>query len=855
MRVSSWRVAIYALILIMGFVTALPNLFSSDQLAKWPSFLPGKQLSLGLDLRGGSQLVLEIDTASMIRERLDTTLKEAAETLHAANIAIQNIRRKDQTIIISLQDINQLASAKQALAGLTGNMVKAPGNKPAAEFVTSTSDDQALHITLSDNGIRNRIDASAQQSLEIIRSRIDQIGIAEPTIQRVGADRVLVQLPGVQNPAQVRQVLGSTAKLGFYLVDEAALASRTVPSGMMTLAGKDGHQYDVERSPVLTGEHLTDAHAGFDPQTQRPVVNFRFDTSGAKRLAEITRKNIGHELAIVLDNEVLSAPVIQSAITGGSGQISGNFSVADTVTLSALLRAGSLPAPMTVIEERTVGSDLGADAIHMGLYTGIVGFALVVILMVLLYGRWGLIANLALGLNIMLTVGVLSVLGVTLTLPGIAGIILGIGVAVDANVLINERIREETKKGLSGFMALDAGFKRAYATIIDSNITTLIATTLLFEFGSGPVRGFAITMSLGILISMFTAVAVVRVIMTEIVLRKHIKTLVIEPVFPFMPGKTNISFMKARFFGIGASLLLSAISVGLFIKPGLNYGVDFKGGIQMEIAPGTDKTGAIELGLPTLRNGLSQLGLGDISLQNIDKDGHILIRVPRQSGGEKAQTTAVDAVKTTVQALDSDVTFSSTQVVGPKVSGELATSGATAVILAGLAMLVYIWWRFEWPFAVGAIVTLVLDLTKTIGFFAITGLDFNLTAIAALLTLIGYSVNDKVVVYDRMRENLRLFRKKPMREIIDMSINQSLARCIFTSLTTLLSILPMAISGGIAVKSFAVPMVFGVVIATTSSIFIAAPILLFLDSWRQKLREKHLSLSEISPEKAISDRT
>lgn len=853
MRTSSWRVVIYALVLLTGLITAVPNLFTPAQLASWPSFMPTRQLSLGLDLRGGSHLVLEIESAAMIEERLDVARKDVTDSLRDAGIQAQAIRRSDKAILITLEDQTDRNAAQQALSDLIERRVETPGNRSAEEFVLSKPDDRSLRLELTENGIRNRLEASAQQSLEIIRSRIDQIGVTEPSIQRIGVDRVLVQLPGIDNPEQVRQLLGSTAKLGFYMVRDQPANT----AGTLTLPGKDGQTYVLDRAPALTGETLSDARAGFDPQNRQPIVSFRFDTAGALRLADVTRNNIGRPLAIVLDNEVLSAPVIRDAITGGSGQISGRFSVAETVTLSALLRAGSLPAPMTVIEERTVGPDLGADAIRMGLYTGTIGFGLVIALMVFLYGRWGMIANLALGLNVMLTIGVLSLLGATLTLPGIAGIILGIGLAVDANVLINERIREETRKGLSGFMALDAGFKRAYATIVDSNITTLIATALLFQFGSGPVRGFAITMSLGILISMFTAVAVVRVIMTEIVWRKRLKTLNIEPLLPIMPEKTGFSFMRARFFGIAVSLVLSAVSIGLFVKPGLNYGVDFKGGIQIELAA-KDGAGATALPpLATLRDRLSALGLGAVSLQDIGKDGDVLIRVARQPGGEKAQTEAVDRIKETVKTLAPDMYFASTQVVGPKVSGELATSGITAVILASLAMLGYIWWRFEWPFAIGAIVTLILDVTKTIGFFAILGLDFNLTAIAALLTLIGYSVNDKVVVYDRMRENLRLFRKMPMREIIDLSINQSLARCVFTSLTTLFAILPMAIAGGSAVESFAVPMVFGVAIATTSSIFIAAPILLFLENWRQKQRARHLAQQQetmiASPEKPNID--
>ncbi|AJD51989.1 protein translocase subunit secF /protein translocase subunit secD [Thalassospira xiamenensis M-5 = DSM 17429] len=842
MRTSRWRVVVYSLVLLTGFLTALPNLFTPAQLADWPSFLPTRQVALGLDLRGGSHLVLEIDTAAMIAERLEITRDDVTNALRKANVDTNSIQISNDQVIVSLSDTKDHDGALDALEDLANVQVETPRHGSTAEFVITAPSDNSIHIALSEQGIRNRVDASAQQSLEIIRSRIDQIGVSEPTIQRIGSDRVLVQLPGVQDPSQVRKLLGSTAKLGFYMLADRSRTDKR-DSSVLTLQDKDGQSYHLHRTPALSGDHLTDSHAGFDPQSHQPVVNFRFDTAGAAKFADITRANVGKPFAIVLDNEVLSAPVIREAITGGSGQISGSFTVGETVTLSALLRAGSLPAPMTVIEERTVGPDLGADAIEMGLYTGLIGLALVTGLMFLLYGRWGLIANLALGLNVILTFGALGLMGATLTLPGIAGIVLGIGLAVDANVLINERIREETKRGLSAFMALDSGFKRAYATIVDSNITTLIATALLFEFGSGPVRGFAITMGLGIVISMFTAVAVVRVIMTEIVWRTRMKKLVIEPLWRFMPEKTSISFMRARFLGIGMSLLLSAISIGLFFKPGLDYGVDFKGGIQVEVASGSANNGNSPLDLGALRQELSTLGLGDVSLQDIGKDGHILIRVERQPGGEQTQTAAVETVKKAVQSIDPAADFERTEVVGPKVSGELAQSGVSAVIFASLAMLCYIWWRFEWPFAVGAIVTLILDVTKTIGFFAIMGLDFNLTAIAALLTLIGYSVNDKVVVYDRMRENLRLYRKMPMREIIDMSINQSLARCLFTSLTTLFAMVPMAIWGGSAVESFAVPMVFGVVIATTSSIYIAAPILLFLDTWRQKQRQKHARLA------------
>jgi SecD/SecF fusion protein len=671
--------------------------------------------------------------------------------------------------------------------------------------------------------VRDRVNAATEQSLEIIRRRIDQIGVAEPTIQRAGADRIVVQLPGVQDPTRIRELLGSTAKLTFHLMGEGGIGTRSLPGA------DDNQKYTIQDIIAMAGDRLSDARAGFDQQG-RPAINFRLDTVGARQFGDITRQNVGRPFAIVLDGKVLSAPTINEPIPGGSGIISGSFTTEQANDLAALLRAGALPAPLTVIEERTVGADLGSDAIKSGLTTGLIGFVLVFLFMFVLYGVWGLLANLALAMNVALTFGALSVMGATLTLPGIAGIVLGIGLAVDANVLINERIREETRKGARAVVALDLGFKRAYATVVDSNVTALLATVLLFYVGSGPVRGFAITMALGILISMFTAVSVVRAIMILIVKYRRMPVFRIEPLFGFklILDGTSIPFMRGRFFGIGFSAVLSIASVILFFNPGLNYGVDFKGGLQMEIA--TSK----QPDIGAWRKSFDSLNLGEIALQEADGGKNVLIRAERQPGGETAQTAALQKIRAAVVTQDAGATVERTEVVGPKVSGELAYAGVLAVVLASIAMLIYIWIRFEWPFAVGAIATLILDVTKTIGFFALTGLEFNLTAIAALLTLIGYSVNDKVVVYDRMRENMRLYKKMPLREMIDRSINETLARSLYTSVTAFLAMLPMAVWGGSAVESFAIPMVFGILIAASSSVFIAAPILLFLGDWRAR---------------------
>ena len=828
MKNSRYLVATYLAIILAGILLALPNLLPAAALERLPGFLPSGQIALGLDLRGGSHLVLEVDAADLRRERVRTLAEDARRTLREASIPWTALDSSEREVRIALRDPAQIAQARQALAPLVGTL----GNGTRDLAVLEPAPGRVA-LQLTEEGHLAATTSAVEQSLEIIRQRVDQVGVAEPTIQRVGADRILVQLPGLQDPSQLRALLGSTAKMGFHMLGDAGSAD------VRTLSDEQGATYPVLRRVALSGDRLSDASAGFDAQTNQPVVNFRFDNAGARMFADITRANVGKPFAIVLDDKVLSAPVIREPITGGSGQISGSFTVQEAATLSALLRAGALPAKLTVIEERSVGADLGADVIQKGIYAGIAAFALVFLFIFALYGTWGLVANLALALNVVLTLAGLSLLGATLTLPGIAGIVLGIGLAVDANVLINERIREETAKGRAALSAIDTGFRKAYATIMDSNVTALIATVLLFWFGSGPVRGFAVTMAIGLLVSMFTAVSIVKVVMIAIARRARLKTINIRPLFGFRLVKdgTKVDFMKARFIGLAVSLLLSAASVALFFKPGLNYGIDFQGGIQMEV-----KTSA-PADLALMRGQLSALGLGEVALQEFGASNQVLIRVERQPGGEEAQTRAVELLRTSVAGMDAGASVERTDVVGPKVSGELALAGILSVVLASIAMLIYIWIRFEWPFAVGAIVTLILDVTKTVGFFALMGLDFNLTAIAALLTLVGYSVNDKVVVYDRMRENLRLHRTMPLREVINLSINETLARSLSTSATALLAMLPLAIWGGSAVESFAVPMVFGIIVAAPSSVFIAAPILLFLGDRRRRrnvVREQEL---------------
>ncbi|HYD29231.1 MAG TPA: protein translocase subunit SecD [Azospirillaceae bacterium] len=809
------------LVCAFGVLFTLPNFIPQGTLPDW---VPQRHVNLGLDLQGGSYLLLEVDLEAGVRERLEGTLDSVRAAFRAAGIRYTDLTVRNRGVEVRLNAPSQSDTARQALKDLL-----APGaNGP--EFVLS-SDNGLLRLPLTEAAITAKAARAVEQSIEIVRRRIDETGVNEPVIARQGSNRILIQLPGVADPSRIKRLLGQTAKMTFHLLeDDGRAAGSPPPPGAEWLPSSDpasrGQRYLVRKKVEVDGATLRDARPGPDQQSASWVVSFEFDAVGARRFADVTTRNVGRPFAIVLDGKVISAPVIREPITGGRGQISGNFTAQSANDLAVLLRAGALPAPLTIVEERTIGPDLGADAIRAGIVACVVGFVLVVGYMTLSYGLFGVFANIALVFNLFLTVAALSLLQATLTLPGIAGILLTLGMSVDANILINERIREETRKGRSPLAAMEAGFSRAFATITDSNLTTLIKMLLLYAVGTGTVRGFAVTISLGILTSMFTATVVARLLMVQWYRRARPKALPLPTRFRLAPDETRIPFMKGRNVGLVLSVLISLASIGLFIKPGLNYGVDFAGGIVVEIR--TEQPADF----PALRESLGRLNLGPVSLQQFGAPTDVLIRFERQPGGEAAQQEAVKTVQATLTKDFPGTNIRRVESVGASVSGKLFHDGMLALGLAVVAMLGYIWFRFEWQFGVGAVVTMLLDVTKTVGFFAITGLQFNLTAIAAILTIMGYSINDKVVVYDRVRENLRLYRRMPLRELIDRSINETLSRTIGTSMALFLATVPLALFGGEALQEFAYVLLFGVVLATSSSIFIAAPILLYLGEHR-----------------------
>jgi SecD/SecF fusion protein len=485
-----------------------------------------------------------------------------------------------------------------------------------------------------------------------------------------------------------------------------------------------------------------------------------------------------------------------------------------------LLRAGSLPASLDIIEERSVGPSLGADSIHGGIMAGIIGSVAVVTFMIVAYGLFGLFADLALAINVLLILGGMSLLGATLTLPGIAGIVLTVGMSVDANVLIFERMREERAAGRSVITAIEAGYRHALATIIDSHVTTLIAAVVLFFLGTGTVQGFAVTLAMGILTSLFTAYLVSLFIIGRWYAFLRPKNLKIQ-LLRLIPDGTKFPFMDFRMYAITFSLLTSLASFALLGFHGLNFGIDFRGGSEIQVQ---SQAGPADPG--QVRGVLDKLELGDIQVQGFGSPTDLLIRVQSQPGGDTAQAAAVNKVTAALTA--NHYTVRQTDSVGPTVSSELATSGTIGLTVAILAILVYIWFRFEWQFAIGAIIATVHDAILTFGFFSLTGLEFDSSSIAAILTIIGYSLNDTVVIYDRIREYLRKFRKMDLHELIDISINSTLPRTILTSSTTLIALIALVIFGGEVIRSFTASMTFGVVVGTYSSIFIASPILIYL---------------------------
>ncbi|MDB9816766.1 protein translocase subunit SecD [Amylibacter sp.] len=510
----------------------LENGYTNPEIVKtasnWPSFLPSSLVNLGLDLRGGAHLLARVRVDQVYEARMDAYWPEVRNALRKERAIIGTIRRVDgenYDLRVRISEPDKLERAVEVITALARPVTTLSG-AGSKDIIVSSQDDMVI-IELSEAEKIATDTRTMEQSLEIIRRRVDEAGTREPTIQRQGTDRVLIQVPGIGSAEELKSIIGKTAKLTFHKVfQRTSNSDERIKTRQVLLPAQDdeGVYYVLDKTPVINGDHLTDAQPAFD-QNNRPAVSFRLNTSGARIFGQYTAENIGTPFAIVLDKEVVSAPTIQSHISGGSGIITGQFGVEETTLLSIQLRAGALPAELEYLQESTVGPDLGQDSIDAGTLACIVAFIAVLAFMILSYGLFGLFANVALIINVALIFAVLSIISGTLTLPGIAGIVLTVGMAVDANVLVFERIREELKKSKNPRKAIELGYERAFSAIIDANITTLIAAVILLIFGSGPVKGFAITLGIGIVTSVFTAIWVTRLLISIWIDRKRPKTI------------------------------------------------------------------------------------------------------------------------------------------------------------------------------------------------------------------------------------------------------------------------------------------------------------------------------------------
>ncbi len=668
------------------------------------------------------------------------------------------------------------------------------------------------------------------RAIEILRNRIDSLGVAETLIQRQGENEILVQLPGVTDRDTALAMIGKVALLEFRLVKpdpkllQDALAGN-VPTGFILRRAKDDNEPLLLLEQVaLKGEHVKEAHVGFDQLGQSNIA-FSLDDQGTKQFANLTREHVGERLAIIVDDVVLSAPNIKEPILSGTGEISGNFTFEEASQLALQLRSGALPAPMHIEEERTIGPLLGRDSIRDGINASIMGASAVFIFMVIYYFSAGIIADIALFLNLLLVLGTMGFLKVmmpeaqvTLTLPGIAGIILTLGMAVDANVLINERIREELANGRTLQAAINSGFNRAFSAIFDSNVTTLIATFFLFQFGSGPIKGFAVTLAIGLLCSLFSALVISKTIFEILYHIRLLKSLPMLHIF----ANPKFDFIGKRYLFFTISIVLTIYALFAFIsKRDSAYGIDFAGGQIQEY----------RFTKPVVTENLRQLfkeaGLSQTIIQQFEKNPEDLII--------RTSEDTFDQVKKIFTEKMPDNRFEVLRVekVGPVVGRALRTKALYAIICALAGILLYVFYRFKhFDFAMAGIIALFHDVILAGGLLVALGRQIDLLVVTALLTIAGYSINDTIVTYDRVRENLaKSSRRTNLPEIINLSINQTLGRTILTTGVTLLVVFALYLWGGEVLNSFALCLLLGFFSGVYSTIFIASPLVL---AWHKK---------------------
>ncbi|NRA64099.1 MAG: protein translocase subunit SecD [Pseudobacteriovorax sp.] len=869
---------------------SLPKEIRNDQneLAKHlPSWLPQKHIKLGLDLQGGVQLVLGVDTEAAIDNKLGRIGTEITRWANETKPQVKEAYaiKGEQTLRVVLTDDTDVGDFKVAMAEEFSGLVEEDREGKQLDFVYS--DTQLTRIRT----------AALEQAQRVVRNRIDKWGVSEPSINRRADGSILVQLPGFKDPSKARELLGRTAQLKFKMLDEeftgfdgiiGSLPEKvTVERGgnnnVVTLVSEDkdkileitkgllpeGRELLFEEVAIaggkktlykgkvlkaateLSGEDVLDANVTYDPNSldQRPAVSLDFTAVGGKRFSDITGANVGNRMAIVLDDVIVSDPVIQARISGGSAQITlgseqGRAEVQEDATqLALILRSGALPAPITILEERQVGATLGPELANQGVFSVLAGIALVLVYVVVYYRRPGMISAVALVLNGIFLIALMASLGFALTLPGFAGFVLTLGMAVDANVLINERIRQELREGRVALKAIENAFKKVFWTIIDANVTTLIAAFVLLEFNSsGPIKGFSVSLIIGLLASMFTALFVTKSLFEAVLSRSNMTD---KAIRAWLGGSAKeyklpkIDFLK---FGKIASIIGVSIVGLVFVlgaTKGFNWSVDFAGGTELEIL--FDQ----EIEAKEVRESLENAGIAGPTLQAIGSEKkHYLIRF--EGGADDDSAKAVEALQEVRSRLLADLSsygadLQRVDFVGPVIGQELRQQGILSVFFAILGVLFYIGIRFDMRFGPGAAYKMIQDVFVILAFYLLFQRSFDLTSVAALLTVVGYSVNDTIVIYDRIRENITANPRRSLTENINVSLNETLARTINTSVTTGAALLGILVFGSSQIWNFAAAMTLGVIAATLSSAFVATSFILWSEKWRKNRAKKAVS--------------
>ncbi len=859
---------------VVAIIFVLPSV--TPNIPEWWTKHVSKGVSLGLDLKGGMHLNLQVDLDQAINNYLARTSQGLKETAEKRGLAVQvgDVSKGELPLTLLNKD-EQAALLKWLKEDFPGLEVKGPERRDSA---------LVFALTVKPEEIKQIQERTLAQSLEVIRNRIDQFGVTEPVMVRQGSDQIVVQLPGIQDPQRALDLIGQTAQLEFKMVDEhsqvnleeliekalkdgglkpgynrealnQALADKIPPEDEVYIEKKidreTGRMISVpillKKKVMLTGDAVDNASVRIGDYNE-PYVSVDFNRRGGQEFARITGDNVKKRMAIILDGVVRSAPVIQERIGGGKAQITGSYSPDEAHDLAIVLRAGALPASVKIVQNITVGPTLGQDSIRKGLISGVIGTLLVVAFMLFYYRLSGLVANYALILNIIMLMGGLSILGATLTLPGIAGIILTIGMAVDSNVLIYERMREEFRAGKPIKSGVDGGYDKAFWTIIDSHVTTLITAFVLFLFGTGPIKGFAVTLSLGVTLNLFTALFGTRVVYDWLIAKRWLKKLTFYELFK-QPSLDFIGKRKYAFIITGALSILGLVAFVQLSRGHGNLGVEFSGGAMVQLAAEKPFT------VTDVREALNKEGWGHAEIQPLEGGAGLMVKLKKSEESVGQASEHLNRLLNTALPQNKFTVIGKSEI-GASISKDLRDKALLAILLSMIGIVGYIAWRFEFIFGVGAALATFHDVLAVLGIFYLLDKEITLLVVTALLTLAGYSLTDTVVVFDRIRENLAR-KRGSLGDIINLSINEVLSRTIVTSTTVFLVVLALFVFGGVVLEDFALAMVLGVVVGTYSSVFVASPIIF---AWRKEVkrvavkREKVVELAEQKKKREEKDK-